>query len=164
MKPFFFAFILKNLPKKVVLIPASIFLVGIYLASMAGGLSDIKKARLSTLYPPASQIGAEQIPSFLIQFYLNHHHKANLPWDGGIGLYYLSLGIGITLLLLSLLMVARHNFSNQLSSATAQLADYPKNVVLVSAGIFLFWIASYLQILDGVSHRFIDHKTINFQR
>jgi hypothetical protein len=146
MKPFFFAFILKNLPKKVVLIPASIFLVGIYLASMAGGLSDIKKARLSTLYPPASQIGAEQIPSFLIQFYLNHHHKANLPWDGGIGLYYLSLGIGITLLLLSLLMVARHNFSNQLSSATAQLADYPKNVVLVSAGIFLLSYISGSQV------------------
>jgi hypothetical protein len=146
MKPFFITFILKNLPKKLVIIPASIFLVGIYVASMDGGLSDIKKARLSTLYPPASQIGAEQIPSFFIQFYLNHYQKTNLPWNGGIEVYYLSLGIGVALLLLSLLVVVRKKFLYQLSSALDQLTDYHKNIVLVSAGVFLVSYISGSQV------------------
>ena len=141
MKPFFIAFIFRNQPKKMILFLSSIIFIAVYLLSMDSRLSDIKKARLSTLYPPASQIGAEQIPSFFIQFYSNHLQKVDLPWDGGVKLYYFSLGIGVLLTFLISLVFVRNHFLVELSSGVSQLNEYFKNVVLVSAGIFL---VSYL--------------------
>ena len=146
LKPFFFGYIFKQMPSKRILMMSIPIFFTCYFWSMNSSLQLIKSVRVSTLYPPFNQIGAEQLPSFLIQFLLTGMKKQNLPWDSGIEIFYVSLIAGLFLTILIGLITLRYFDVNDLLFEISKLPSRYSRLTWVSMGVYLLVFLSGSQV------------------
>jgi hypothetical protein len=146
LKPFFFGYIFRLMPRKrYVLATLPLFFL-CYFWSMSSNFQLIKSVRVSTLYPPLNQIGAEQLPSFLIQFVLSGLTKKNLNWNGGIEIFYVSLIAGLVLTILMGLLTLRYFKVNELFNDISELPPRQRQLTWISMGVFIIVFLSGSQV------------------
>jgi hypothetical protein len=146
LKPFFVGYIFKRMPKKRVLI-FSIPLLGFaYFWSMNLDANLIKSMRMSTIYPPQNQIGADQIPSIFLQQFISIVNKTNATWSGSLEMFYPSLVLGILLLLFVVLILLRNFPTKSVVEQINQLPEKFRQLTWVTMGIFLIVFLSGSQV------------------
>jgi hypothetical protein len=145
LKPFFVVAFLKNRPSfSKIFILAPIFIM-CYLFSIGFNLSNVKYARLATIYPPEYQIGIDQIPSLIIQI-IDPKYQINPTIWKGIDSYKLSLIVGITLFMVISAIAIRKYAMRINFLKLSQLSKFQENNLLVFSALYLIVYLSGSQV------------------
>ncbi len=145
LKPFFVVAFLKNRPPiRRVFYLTPLFII-CYLLSINFNLSNVKYARLATIYPPKYQMGIDQIPSLFFQMSDPKYLINAINWKG-VDSYKLSLIAGL-LIFMVVSMISVRIYSKKINFLRLdQLSKFQENCLTVFAALYLIVYLSGSQV------------------
>ena len=145
LKPFFVVAFLKNRPSfKWIFALTPIFML-CYLISIRFNLSNVKFARLATIYPPEYQIGIDQIPSLIVQM-LDPRYQIDPTIWRGVDSYKLSMTVGIALFMVISVFTIRRYSTRINVLRLEQLTKFQENNLIVFSALYLIVYLSGSQV------------------